>query len=390
MKILFITDSGILGGAAKSLIELVCSLHDMYTVDITVCTSEWNELNLILEEYGIKSITDGHMSAMEVTPPVENSLIRFNIRLKQAIQYRVTLKRSIKRLEKELDLKSFDLIHTNSSRVDFGCYLSKKYHIPHVMHLREFGEEDFNCWCLRPFYYKHLNKEVTSFIAISEAVKKAWIQKGIGRNKIKVIYNGIDFQKIKKVNPKEQMENVELKLVAAGGIFPTKGQYQIVEAIGRLPKDIRNNVSLAMYGWSDRNHIREIRHRAAKLGIGSQVKWYGAKNDVYNILCQYHVGLTCSKSEGFGRVTAEYMHVGLAVIVSDTGANPELIHDGKTGLVYHLDDYEDLASKIEKYYRDREFLVSSASEAQKYAEEHYTKELNAGNIYQLYQKLTGN
>jgi hypothetical protein len=151
MKILFITDSGILGGAAKSLIELVCSLHDMYTVDITVCTSEWNELNLILEEYGIKSITDGHMSAMEVTPPVENSLIRFNIRLKQAIQYRVTLKRSIKRLEKELDLKSFDLIHTNSSRVDFGCYLSKKYHIPHVMHLREFGEEDFNCWCLRPF-----------------------------------------------------------------------------------------------------------------------------------------------------------------------------------------------------------------------------------------------
>lgn len=387
MKVLFIADSGVYGGARKSFIELVNSLYETYSVDITVCTNDWNEINEELEQCGIRSVVAKYMPAMEVMPDEYRNL---HLHLNHSAQYMYASIKGMLKLEKELDLKSFDLIHTNSSRIDFGCFISKKYGIPHVMHIREFGEEDFGCWYLRPRYFEYLNQGVTRFVAISKAVKDSWIQKGIDRDKVELIYNGIDHQRIKKVSPEEQMENPDLKLVIAGGVYPTKGQYQIIEAMGRLPEDIRGNVTLAMYGWSDNRHISELIRMAARLGVGSQVKWYRAKDNVYDILCNYHVGLTCSKSEGFGRVTAEYMHAGLGVIVSDKGANPEIIHDGENGLVYHLDDYEDLASKIERFYRDREFLVSCGLNARKYAKEHYTKELNSGNIYKLYQKLSVN
>lgn len=387
MKVLFIADSGVFGGARKSFTELVNSLHEIHSVDITVCTCDWNEINEELKQCGIRSVAAGFMPAMEVIP---NEYRKFYIHLKRSVQYMLASIKGILKLEKELDLKSFDLIHTNSARIDFGCLISKKYGIPHVMHIREFGVEDFGCWYLCPRYFKYLNQGVTCFVAISKAVKNSWIKKGINKEKVKLIYNGIDHQRIKKVNPEEQMEDPGLKLVITGGIYPTKGQYQIIEAMGRLPEDIRDKVTLAMYGWSDYRHISELMRSASRLGVGSQVKWCRAKDNVFDILCQYHVGLTCSKSEGFGRVTAEYMHAGLGVIVSDKGANPEIIHDGQTGLVYRLDDYKDLASKIEKFYRDREFLVSCGLNAQKYAKEHYTKELNASKIYKLYHKLIGN
>ena len=73
----------------------------------------------------------------------------------------------------------------------------------------------------------------------------------------------------------------------------------------------------------------------------------GYREDVCSLLHEYDCGVMCSRSEGFGRVTAEYMMAGLPVIASDTGANPELVNEGQTGLFYRWGDTSDLAKKIE-------------------------------------------
>lgn len=379
MKCLYITDPGIVGGATRSLVDVVSAMSDR-GIECVVCTSSYNELNDKLNELGIENFASGHRAVMD-TPAYK----KWKKPLKKIIrgfEYHVTLPSIIKGIEKRIDINSLDLIHTNSARNEIGCILSKKYGIPHIMHIREFGKEDFECIYYRINYEKFICANTTRFIAVSEAVKDVWVRRGIERNKVSVIYNGVDNTKIiPRVD--ESIDN-PLSMVIVGGVCEAKGQLQIVEAMGMLPDNIKKNVHLDIIGWGDPFYIKTIQDRAHELSIDDQVRYWGERKDVYNLLQNYHIGLTCSRAEGFGRVTAEYMHANLAVIASNAGANPELICDKKSGLLYQLDNYSDLADKICYCYKNREKMFRMAKAGRKYAEEHFTKEKNADQIYQLY------
>ena len=99
------------------------------------------------------------------------------------------------------------------------------------------------------------------------------------------------------------------------------------------------------------------------------------------------VGLMLSKSEAFGRVTVEYMFNNLAVIASDTGANPELVNDRKTGYLYKLGDIASLADKMEQLINNRDLLMEMASNGYHYAIQTFPSEKNTTAVYELYQKV---
>ena len=94
---------------------------------------------------------------------------------------------------------NIDIIHTNSSVLDIGLIISKNLNIPHVMHIREFGEEDFNMYNVYPksYYVKRLNKNCDAVIAVSKAVCFKY-EKYINKNKMFVIYNGINTKNLKQ------------------------------------------------------------------------------------------------------------------------------------------------------------------------------------------------
>lgn len=103
-----------------------------------------------------------------------------------------------------------------------------------------------------------------------------------------------------------------------------------------------------------------------------------------------HIAVTASRCEAFGRVTVEYMMAGLAVIVSNTGANPEIIKDGETGLVYQYGKPEDLRDKIQWYMDHREDgLRTIALNGQIDACKRFTSDINAVNVYNLYKRILG-
>lgn len=385
MKVLYISDPVLVGGATKSLKELTTYLATYYNLDITICFSEENEIASELELYGIKCIYDNHMAAMEVEPNLPN-LYRFYRRLiKRKLVFAINTRKSIKKIESQIDVSEYDLIHTNSARNIIGCILAKKYHIPHIMHIREFGKEDFNCWYLKSNYFSYLNNGVTRFIAISNAVKNSWGEKGILDNKISVVYNGIAFNDDRKITLSLTEES--LKMVILGGICEAKGQWQIIEAMGLLEAGIRDNIFLDMYGWADKEYLDEIKARCVELGISNQVNYCGVINSAFDVLHNYHVGLMCSKSEGFGRVTAEYMLAGLGIIATNAGANSELIESSVTGLMYPLNDIRTLSDRITEFYYNRDVLRECGNNAKKKALESYVINIMAKQIFDIYHTV---
>lgn len=383
MKVLFIIDYGTVGGATHSFLEMVSALKDK-SVTPFVCTSKRDYINNYLDSIGIDNFAIGHKTVLS---PLSTSGIKGKLRwIKCCLDYYISNYMSLRKLESSLNLAEIDLIHTNSARNDIGCFISKKYGIPHVMHIREFADSDFDCISFRPNYINVFNNFTTKFISISDAVKKHWIKKGIPDKNVITIYNGIHYEDI-SVSSDDKKCASKLHMLIAGGVVPAKGQQIAIEAIRLLPEKLRQNVTLDIAGWGIESFIKILKNHVVDNGLTNQIHFLGSINDVHERMGRYQIGLMCSRAEGFGRVTAEYMHGRLGVIASDSGANPELIDDGVTGLLFKSGDAKSLADCIMKFYNDRELLVKLSNAAQKKARALYTQQKNAEAIYELYKDI---
>ena len=385
MNILFITDPTPLGGATNALIMLTKQLKAK-GCSITVCVSGTPELKARLESNGIKTIDTGHIPAM--VNRSRNSLKSLLKKLIFSARRNIyNLPSAVKKAELAVDISSADIIYTNSARSDLGCLLAKKYGIPHIVHIREFGVEDFGCMFLRHDYYSFLNRYSSKFVAVSDAVKKCWSENGIKRHKIVRIYDGIDTGAILPRTSKNK-EVLTLRAVIVGGILPAKGQHICIKALRALPKDIRKNVTLDIIGWEDPTYREYLDRLISRYELKDQVRFLGVKDNIGELLRDYDIGLMASRSEGFGLVTAEYMTAGLCVIASNSGANPELVSDGVNGLLFECNDFKALARCITELYQNRDKLERLAENGQKRALKDFDIEVCANRIYKLCEEVS--
>ena len=297
---------------------------------------------------------------------------------------------AIKQIEAKINMKEIDVIHTNINRVNIGSKLSKKYKIPHILHLREFGDLDYSCFFLDKKYIKKFNKNpYNRFVAISEIVQKEWLSKGLDPARTYVIYNGVNTDNI-EYNEEEREDDL-IKIVFAGSLCKTKGQNQFIEALGKLDPDVQKKISVDIYGDATKEYVNSsLKPIITKNKLEKIINLKGYSNDLYKLYKDYDIGINCSKSEGFGRVTAEYMAAGLCTIASDTGANPELVSDRVTGLIYKYGDTKDLAEKLLEVINNKELLNNIKKEARKKAISDFTIKRNAKQIYELYLDMINN
>lgn len=385
IKILFISDAGDKRGAQKSLMELILTLKKFYNVEPILITKKKNNLNRTCDEYGIENYSFWYRYVM-ASSPYNKKFINFIKHIFGYIAYGLGALRKYKVNHLGIDFAGIDIIHTNTNRVDLGLYLKDKYKIPHIMHLREFGAEDFGSVIYRRHMFKDFNKYTDYFIAISRCVKKGWIQKGLCAKQIQVIYNGLDTTRYQRL---KNHHNRKMQIVVAGAINKFKGQIQVVQACGLLPDYIRENIQVTFLGNGKFDYLDQLKKEIQKNHLEKQFVFGGYCNDLEQRLNKFDVGIMPSKAEGFGRVTVEYMLSGLCVIASDTGANPEIIIDKESGCIYPYGDIKTLAAKIKLIYENAEIRARLAENGYKRAITNYTTEINASNIYNLYKEILG-
>ena len=280
----------------------------------------------------------------------------------------------------QLNMDEIDLIHINESRCDFGAVLAKKYKKPLIWHIREFGRADYQCFSLRKNYVGYMNQATDRFPVISEAVRREWIKKGIDEKKLVRIYNGVDKELfVKKVH-----------FVLSGSLNPTKGQEELVDAIYLLPKEYRTKAHFYIIGDGNKAYIRNLKEKLEKYGNEELFSFLGYQKNLARMLECYDCGLMCSNSEGFGRVTIEYMMAGLPVIAADTGANPELIVEKENGLLYQKGNPQSLADCIVWMIEHPAERQRMGSWAREYAARNFSAERNAEEIMGVYENVLRN
>lgn len=389
MRVLFVPSGDDKYGAPKSMMELVGNLKERHGVEPIIMTCNYGKINEWCKENSVKCYVLGQPAFMVVGGSNRfRKIVKHSIYPYLKLKYILQDKKACSKIEKLLEKEKIDIVHTNVNRVDVGGYYAKKHGIPHVMHLREFGKEDYNCMFLRCDAIRFLNDTTTKFVAISNAVKYAWAEKGVKDDKIEVVYNGIDFSRFPIILPPRVSEkNNTLQIVFAGIISETKGQYQLIRAIECMPEHMRKRVHIDFYGGGREQYINFLKKYTNKNDLNECIAFKGYCSELPKILPDYDVGVVASRAEAFGRVTAEYMAAGLCVIASDTGANPEIVLNQKTGLIYPFGNIHALADCIKTLLENPEMMRNIRVNAFEDVREKYTMDRCADEIYSLYERI---
>ena len=380
MNVLIIADGDTRYGASRSLLHMAINLQQKSDLNITVVLNCNSDMVDLLKKHGCVVAIIHYNLCIQPYPEVSWWFpIRF---VHQGMKYLYGRIFALKELKKIIKIEDVDLIHSNSSREDFSIMVGMKYHIPIVRHIREFGDKDYRCFSLRKNYINLLNETTSIFIAVSNAVREHWIKKGILENKIVTIYNGVltrDYIKQKRL---PLCYKKSINLVMVGSIVHTKGQDQAIQLMSIL-KDEDIEFKLDLIGDGTWFILKKLKGQVKTSGLEACVRFLGYRKDVFDLLPNYDVGLICSDSEGFGRVTAEYMMAGLPVLASNTGANSELIREGVDGCLYSYGSVEDMKEKLMRIINNN----LGGENTYKYAVNNFSAKVNADNVYSIYKKV---
>jgi glycosyltransferase involved in cell wall biosynthesis len=379
-KVLYIVEADLSSGSGKCAIELIRLLKGKTEFIPIVITQYHNNLNIECDKLSVENYSVHYARTCSFGMGKIGWLIAFFCR--PFLNFY-----SYKKLKKFIDFNSLYLIHSNSSSIDFGAYLYKKLKIPHIWHVREFLVFEHLHMPIINNLPKYIVQNSSLIITASNKLSK-FIRIRTKCNNIKMIYDGVHFNSYKtKSHPINDF--CKLRLVCVGNLTPIKGQDVLLKAIGLLPEQVQNSVLIDFYGLNTDDFEKKLKVIAKKNDIEQNISFKGFCSNIFDILPNYDIGIQPSHTEGFSRVTVEYMLAGLCVIGNGDTAIQELIEDGKTGFLYKDFNIQSLADKISYCYNNRKEMKTLGQNAQKIALEKYCIEKNFNKIVNEY-RLIGN
>ena len=360
-----------MGGATLSFLNLIKGVKNAGITPVIVCPSGIDD-NFILE---IKKENYEYYS-VDLVPFMENTPVN---RLRFYRFQRKWLIRSMKELLRIVWKVKPDIIHTNTGVEHEGFWCSKLLGIPHVWHLREYQDKDFNiaimpskkifCKMLKHSWSISITHDIQNHFGLATYKRACTIYNGILRED-QITYNSY----------KEKF------FISACRISREKGIDETIKAFAEFSKTI-TEYRLLIFGFGDSNYINELKSLCKELSCEDTVFFEGYKPlyEVAQFMSRAKALIVSSKFEGFGRMTAEAILSGCVVIGRNTGGTKEII--SQTGGYMFSNHKELVQSMIDVANLNSQEYNVSISQAQNIARNLFTCEQNIKNTLALYNKI---
>jgi glycosyltransferase involved in cell wall biosynthesis len=222
------------------------------------------------------------------------------------------------------------------------------------------------------------------------------LQNSIG-NKSVVWGAGFDLDLFSSGFPKNIRQEFSLSrdnfvLLTVGHAVPVKGWDILLLAYAKFQKFYPQS-KLLVVGSTGLEHEKETTKAIMQLvethSLKEHVVFTGKRHDIPNILAAADIYIQPSRSEGLCGALIEALAAGLPCIASNVGGNPDLIQDGKNGLLFEREDIDGLAERMLSLAQNpvlREKLSNNAPPSV----EHYGLEKVTDTIIDLYSELLTN
>lgn len=207
--------------------------------------------------------------------------------------------------------------------------------------------------------YKWVEKISAHFcdkiVCISDAEKESALREKIcNPNKLQVIYNGIDLQEIEKADPmsRTQLGIPEDAFIVGmvGRLSKQKAPDTFVKAAKLIKEKIPNAFFLMVGDGELRDQIKKLINQ---YNLDSSFLITGWVDRPISYMKTMNVGMLLSRWEGFGLVLPEYMACGVPIVATNVDAIPNIVKNGKNGMLVDKDDYLKIAQISVKIYNER-------------------------------------
>ena len=381
LRVLFIaSDNNPTSGAFISMTVLNTILREKYGLETLVVLPQHGSGKKLLDQNNIPNI---YIPSEDWVLPL--SAERNGIVIAKIKKAKKHNEKAVKRIQELIVKGKIDIVHINTTYSYVGAVAAMFTNTPFVWHLREFLEEDQGNTLWDRETGNDLINKADKVIAISDSIYKKY-SGTIDKHRLIRIYNGVDAERF-YMPEKEILHNDPVVFIMVGGFEYYKGQVEFAEACVLLSKSGYHNFIVQFIGGGTSEVRQKVEMIVSDGGITDQVIFLGYRQDVYNFLKKSDISFSCSRSEAFGRTTAEAMLSGNLVIGADTAGTRELLQDGKNGLLYHQGDPEDLCKKMIEALSNRDKSRELAKAGRNYTYQNFTADINAKNIYALYKTI---
>ena len=119
------------------------------------------------------------------------------------------------------------------------------------------------------------------------------------------------------------------------------------------------------------------------------MKFLGIRTDIHEIMAALDVLVHCPTApEPFGRAVAEAMGAGRPVVAANDGGVPELVEEGRTGLLVPPGDVAAFAAAVRRLLEDTGLRQRFGSAARQRAEAMFAVDAHAARVLEHYAPLT--
>jgi glycosyltransferase involved in cell wall biosynthesis len=367
MRILFLDQSGNLGGAELCLLDLAKQYRASSLVGLFI-------------DGPFRHRLEQHQIPVQVLSPQalqirkESGVVQSLSNLPQLI----SLITSVASLSRQ-----YDLIYTNTQKAFvIGALASLISRRPLVCHLHDILSAEHFSWVNRQIAVTLANICATLVIANSQATQQAFIAAG-GRAPTQVVYNGFEptnYQVSLDIrNQLRQQMNWSDRFIVGqfSRLAPWKGQHVLLSALAQCSKP----VSVILVGdalFGEQDYVQQLHQQVTDLGLTQRVQFLGFRSDIPQLMAACDVvAHTSTAAEPFGRVIVEAMLCGRPAIASAAGGAIELIEPGKSGWVTPPGDERKLAAAIQNCLEQPEQTFAIAQHAQVQARQRFElKQIN--------------
>jgi alpha-maltose-1-phosphate synthase len=298
-----------------------------------------------------------------------------------------------------------DLVHSHTWYANLAGHLaSLLYGIPHVMTVHSLeplrpwkaeqlgGGYALSSWCERTAV-----EAAAAVIAVSSGMRDdvLAVYPAVPADRVRVIHNGIDTSEYRPdpatdVLDRHGVDPGRPSVIFVGRVTRQKGLPVLLRAASAIDRAAQLVICA---GQADTPELEaEVSDLARQLRANrSGVVWLSgmlAKREVIQLLTHATVFVCPSLYEPLGIVNLEAMACGTAVVGSRVGGIPEVVADGKTGLLVPADDPAALASALNVLLADKPLAAEMGRLGRARAEAEFGWASIAAQTAALYAELT--
>lgn len=240
-----------------------------------------------------------------------------------------------------------DVIYTNTTVVNAGAWAARLLGIPHVWHVREFGEIDHGIEYVLPFAERarYIASHADLVIFNSRASRDEYALQAVPAH-AEIVYNDVSLPPVSAHPERYFTGETSFTMAVVGSIQPGKGQKDALLAVHGLLKEGKDVRLLLVGSAGDSEYAGELRSFVDRERIDAAVAFTGQVGNISDVLAQVDLVLVCSRNEAFGRVAVEAMLSGKPVIGTRSKGTLELVREGVNGFLYEAGNVDQLRCLI--------------------------------------------